>query len=609
MKKLTGLLCFVLLMLFASTVFISEVKANSGSPLMCTPNRQNPRSARYITCNDWANWFASSGGSSSTCDPDDDTLCVDVSLFSTITTSFANTIRGLHTVAAQYGYDGSVFRPQTMRQLNADNVASTIRGLDTASFSYSWNVTGAVWKRLSSTTASDALSATPNALDALSYNLFYDGTNHRRWLGATVDDTMDASPAAPYTASLTSFFDSVQHRRWTGEAIDASMTAAPVAPWVTAGNVFYESTSGEHQYWLGDALNSDTVPNTTEAPFVGGFGHIWNVTGAVWKRTTATTASDALSATPNALDALTYNLFYDGTNYRRWLGATISDAMAAGPVAPFTASHTLFYDGTNHRRWTGDALGDSLGAATVVPFVGSHNLFYDGANYMRWTGSALNSDAVANTTEAPYVGSFTHGWNLTSSAWSRIPILGTQADSLATTTDGVVTSSVLYGYDSVGADFNMLRLGTSNELQVTDVATRPGEDAGNDRRKIFKDATNTYSPAKTAATAVDSTEDVVLASIDLLQYPNCTFYVKNVGGGSGDALANVIVDASPDGTEWIDMDAAKTTIETNTETLASGATGIAFITSNQSIRYWRVSAICAGGDDTTVDAWVTCNVN
>jgi hypothetical protein len=63
-----------------------------------------------------------------------------------------------------------------------------------------------------------------------------------------------------------------------------------------------------------------------------------------------------------------------------------------------------------------------------------------------------------------------------------------------------------------------------------------GADIGNDQVKTKKLDTLVIFPAVTAATAVSSTVspgDIVLASYEVLSWPNFTVWVKNAGGGAG----------------------------------------------------------------------------
>jgi hypothetical protein len=131
-----------------------------------------------------------------------------------------------------------------------------------------------------------------------------------------------------------------------------------------------------------------------------------------------------------------------------------------------------------------------------------------------------------------------------------------------------------------------------------------GADIGNDQVKTKKLDTLVIFPAVTAATAVSSTVspgDIVLASYEVLSWPNFTVWVKNAGGGAGANLDFITVQASPDGGAglWITVTASSGLA------LAIGG-GKYFQFSGNSFRFIRV---CAGvtASNTTVDAWITLN--
>lgn len=190
-------------------------------------------------------------------------------------------------------------------------------------------------------------------------------------------------------------------------------------------------------------------------------------------------------------------------------------------------------------------------------------------------------------------------------------VLSTFADNLAYTLNGAVNMSVMYVDD--GATLDMVKAGASGGV-TTEVQNWPSAFSEGDANvTTHKGSVAAYTPAATTGTAVDSagggtTGDIVLASTEVIGYPNWTLYIKNAGGGSGDALASVYVMVSPDGTNWYtitNLDAD----ETAAQTLASGATGIAYMARTMAHRYVKLEALCAGGDDTTVDAWIVANVN
>jgi len=205
-----------------------------------------------------------------------------------------------------------------------------------------------------------------------------------------------------------------------------------------------------------------------------------------------------------------------------------------------------------------------------------------------------NVDIAAQTLASVKIGDGTNA----------VDMITTQANNQAFTLNGLVTTSVLYASD--GATLDMLQVGATGELQVTDVASRPGEDAANDRVKVKKVATETVYPAKTTTT-VDSLEDI-LASTEVLGYPNLSVFVKNTGAA---ALTALNIEVSPDGTSWVTLpdapDAGTHMFQVGwSDTLAASAICVYSITSN-SYRYLRVQANCA--TSTTVDAWLVGNLN
>jgi hypothetical protein len=239
-------------------------------------------------------------------------------------------------------------------------------------------------------------------------------------------------------------------------------------------------------------------------------------------------------------------------------------------------------------------------------------------NFIIAPGSAISGKVVDDAASGGpyYILSDTDGVpKLGSDGVSNFVLVTNAAGELVTVPghDGASTQQIYT--DTSGGIFNMYD-GASYYVQKSDGngqgyvlqgALLPGEDSGNDLRKVKKVDTLVYTPAKTAATAVDDTEDEILASVEVLSYPSFSIYVKNVGGGSADDLLNVIIYTSPDDTNWVDMDATKDAIETDCETLASGETGLGYRVSGNSFRYVKVGAICAGGDDTTVDCWIVAN--
>jgi hypothetical protein len=151
-----------------------------------------------------------------------------------------------------------------------------------------------------------------------------------------------------------------------------------------------------------------------------------------------------------------------------------------------------------------------------------------------------------------------------------------------------------------GSNALTIKSDASGQVYVLQGALLPGEDSGNDWRKTKKEEIATYSPAKTAGTAVAGAYDIVLASVEVLSYPNFTVSFLNVEGGTGDVLDSFRLQASPDNTNWGD-------IAETTGLAWAAANGVyMFSVNNNSYRYVRAHAACAAGD-TTADCWITAN--
>jgi len=268
-----------------------------------------------------------------------------------------------------------------------------------------------------------------------------------------------------------------------------------------------------------------------------------------------------IANTVYGLITLSTTYFYNGAASVPWTGTTLGDALPAAPVAPYIISLNTFYNGTNSRRWLGAVYGDALPAAPTAPYTLGLNLFYDGSVSRRWQG--ITSADNLSLPVAPW------------------------------------TNSVLMAYD--GATLDMLRVDAVGALEVTDVATRPGESASEDWRKIKKQSIAVYTPAATMGTAVAAAAVPVLASTEVLSYPNFCIYLKNAGGGGGGPLTDANIQVSPDGTLWISI------VSTVCDAITTGLGCVQCVTNN-AYRYVRVYATAAApANDTTVDAWITGN--
>jgi hypothetical protein len=504
MKRLFGVFCFFLVLLFASETF-AQARQQVFARIRDRTN---------------TNWQAN---------------------VTTFGLTFPTTRFGVYTVSGTYYLDDTgAFRSWLGAPMNADNIAQGTRAPWVGSFSYGFDDAANRWDRLAVRAAADNLAAGQVALEVLSYNLYYDGTQYRRLLGGDMAD---------------------------------NLAAAQTVPWVGAYNLFYDGAN--HRRWLGAQMNADGIATTTVAPWAGVFNMGYDANGANWDRMTLRQAGDGLSATQMSLETLSYNLFYDGTNYRRWLGAQMnSDAVAATTYAPWTGSFGMLYQ-------------------------------TDTSDWARRSGEAADGGTLAATIDSAYNFSLTYGWD--GATWSPGSMVTTHADGLALTLNGLNIAAFLYGYN--GATMDLLPTTAIGGLQVGIEAWHPAYDAGNGWINTFKDDINVYAPAATTATAVDDAAggdlgDIVLASFYALNIPNITIYIDNAGGGSADALLHCYVLTSPSGAAgtWSNI---STWNDCDGKTAAGGTCHLQV--SGSSHAYLKAECICDTGDDTTVDATVVGN--
>jgi len=266
------------------------------------------------------------------------------------------------------------------------------------------------------------------------------------------------------------------------------------------------------------------------------------------------------------LVTMSIGYFWDGTVPRRIVGDALdTDDIASTTEVPYHGVFLHYLDQTNTDwdRVRGDAAGDSISSTQTGMFTLPLNLFYDGTNYRRWQGTTAAHNLTLPV--APHV--------------------------LAT----------MMAYD--GATLDMLLTGATGELLTTDVATRPGEDAGNDWRKTKKEAIAVYTPPKTAGTAVAAAAVEVLGSAEIMGYPNVCIWLENAGGGGAGQLTDADIQVSPDGTMWVSV------TSTVCDAITSG-NGCVQCFTNSAYRYVQVYATAAApANDTTVNAWVTANTN
>jgi len=256
--------------------------------------------------------------------------------------------------------------------------------------------------------------------------------------------------------------------------------------------------------------------------------------------------------------------------------------------------------GATWQYWEGLQAAATSAVIPNAPYVLDIGYFH--ANtlaQLNWiNGDPLTHDDIVPATVVPYYGTFLHAYDSTGAVFQRVNLLATNADGIALDVNSLMTASVMYGYN--GATLDMIRLGAVREVQMTDVATRPGEDAGNDWRKVKKEEIATLSPAPEVTAAIGTAKVTVYASTEVLTWPNFCIYVENTDGA--DAMTDVDIEASPDQTLWIDLGWAAC------DALAAGA-GCVYCVGDNSYRYIRVQAAAADANPTSSNVWITGNKN
>jgi len=228
----------------------------------------------------------------------------------------------------------------------------------------------------------------------------------------------------------------------------------------------------------------------------------------------------------------------------------------------------------------------------------SGTYFYDGANFRWWLGAAASSDAVASTTVAPFTQSLGLAWDLTGSTWKRLPMIDPHAYNQAYTIGGIATASVMYADD--GATLDPLKVGGSGELQITDVATRPGENVADNLREINKKNTQEVTPAYENTATIGTATVTIFASREVINDPNFCLWVKNTDGV--DPIIDVDIEGSPDGTEWVDLGWAAC------DGLVAGSTCV-YCVSGNAYRYIRGRGTAADANQASSRVWYTGNKN
>jgi hypothetical protein len=200
------------------------------------------------------------------------------------------------------------------------------------------------------------------------------------------------------------------------------------------------------------------------------------------------------------------------------------------------------------------------------------------------------------TANGMYVISGMYGWSTTSNQFVASRIIEASADAI-TLANSLSVLSGMYLWN--GANWDRALNGPTGELLSTDVATRPGEDAGNDWRKIKKESIGTYSPAKEIVANIGAVATVVISSKEILGYPNCCFYLEN--DDAADNFTDADIQISPDNATWISL------TWNDCDGLTPGA-ACSICLSGNAYRYARVLVTGAAGPSlSSVDGWITCN--
>ena len=330
-----------------------------------------------------------------------------------------------------------------------------------------------------------------------------------------------------------------------------------------------------------------------------GFNYVYDGTNAHWDRLRGDT--DGALIVNQGTSYPGYGRIQDGDGTTLVDVAVMSGGDIAGTILGLnTISGTYFWDTTataGFRKWLGALMADDTSNPTP-PWVGNFNMVWDATNtnWNRLRGDTSGNLIVNQSTSVPGYNRIQDGDGTT-----LADVIDTFADNQAVSLNGLMTGSVMYVYD--GAALDMLRSGAVGELQVTDVATRPGEDAASDWRKVKKEAIKTYSPAKETSGQILAVPVIVLAAKEILGYPNYCVFIKNLDAAN--SLTDVDHQVSPDNTTWVDL-----TEPSSCDTLAAAATCV-FCVSGNAYRYVRVrvTAAAVAADVDSVNTWITANVN
>lgn len=226
-----------------------------------------------------------------------------------------------------------------------------------------------------------------------------------------------------------------------------------------------------------------------------------------------------------------------------------------------TKAGMYFYDTTGSlwRYWEGIQSATNLTALPRAPWTLGLPYFYSigSTDLELWRGDPLDGDDVAGTTEAPYVGSFLHGWDYTNSLWKRVRLDGNAVLEIVGNidSDGIDTGApVKIGYLARTSQLGAV----AEDDRVNGVANANGEQviashtwATNSNRTEEIDPISQHYAAETIADETDYTEsgppDTLYYYVDMAGYQDSGFQFE-LGCDAGTVTVTVECSLMDDGT-------------------------------------------------------------
>lgn len=336
------------------------------------------------------------------------------------------------------------------------------------------------------------------------------------------------------------------------------------------------------------------------------------VTNPIWFRLSqdGTNAVDATHPLPISKD-LNANLVTNPV----WNQLSLDGTNAVDATHPFPTR--LSQDGTNWVDATHPVpISDDLNANAVTNPIFTQ-LSQDGTNAVDAThplpiSKDLSVNSVSNTIHMELSdGAAAFLDNTSSPGYVRIQdgdsttlqdVVDTQADGLALTLNGAVTTSVMMGY--TGSALNMMRLDGTNGLITARNWALAGENPGAGNIDVRIDEHTIYSaPYETTAT-IDATAGgvTILASKYVQKVRNFAIYVKNTDGA--DPFTDCWAEVGPDGTNWVSVRAAQSTLEQECRSLVAGDVCVLLEVSDNPHAYVRAQCNADAVNTAASTAWL-----